>query len=176
MVPIQKSPIPANTFLASYSIAGGYVDCYCTEIPGQISFSEYIRSFYTTLLFRLERLLLKLAVSKPSTDKEAENLADGDINMFAAWRVEKRTENELLMCDFRGRTRSWLMVTPVNTAYRARTRLYFGSIIVPVRNPKTGEMSLGPVFQALLGFHKIYSILLLFSAARNVKHHDSRIS
>ena len=47
-----------------------------TEIPGRISFPEFVFAFYTTLLFKLERLILKWTVSKPSTDAQARQLAD----------------------------------------------------------------------------------------------------
>ena len=60
-----------------------------------------------------------------------DNWLMSDIEKFAAWHVENRSENEILMCDFRGRTRSWLMVAPVSTVSDARTRLYFGSAVVP---------------------------------------------
>jgi hypothetical protein len=164
MFSIEKCAIPTNTLLAYYSIDGNYTDCYTTEVRGQISFPEFVFAFYTTLLFSLERLILKLAVSKPSTDNEARQLAEGASEMFAAWQVENRSENEILMCDLAGRTRSWLMVAPVTIVDGHRTRLYFGSAIVPVQNLKTGKPSRGFPYQALLGFHKIYSVLLLYSA------------
>ena len=169
MLLIKKCPVPANTMLDRYSIDGAYVDCYSTEVSGQVSFHEFIFSFYTTFLFKLERTILKWTVSKPSTDALARQLSDGEIETFAAWHVENRSNNEILMCDFSGRTRSWLMTVPVNTASHVRTCLYFGSTVMPVKNLKTGKLSLGPVFQALLGFHKIYSILLLYSASRRIK-------
>jgi hypothetical protein len=167
MFSVERCSVPTNTLLDKYSsMKGAYVDCYSTEFPGRISFSEFIFAFYTTLLFKLERLILKWMVSKPSTDTQAKHLAEGVIEKFAAWHVENRGENEILMCDFRGRTRSWLMVLPVSADNNPRTRLYFGSAIVPIQNSETGEPSLG--FQSLLGFHKIYSILLLHFAKSNV--------
>jgi hypothetical protein len=168
MFSIEKCPIPTNTMLAGYLIDGAYTDCYTTEIPKPISFSEFVFAFYTTFPFKLERLILKLTVSKPSTDDEARQLADGIIEKFAAWRVESRTENEIMMCDFHGRTRSWFMITPGNTNIDTQTRLYFGSAVVPIRNPKTGKPSLGFIYQSLLGFHRIYSIILLHSAKSRV--------
>jgi hypothetical protein len=48
------------------------------------------------------------------------------------------------------------------------TSLYFGSAVVPVRSPKTGRTRLGPVFSALLGFHKLYSRVLLRAARRRL--------
>ncbi len=172
MLSIEKCPVPANTMLDKYSINGAYTDCYSTEISGQVSFPEFIFSFYTTPLFKLERLILKLAVSKPSTDIQARQLADSVIEKFAAWTVEDRNENQLLMCDFLRRTRSWFMIVPVN---ETRTQLYFGSAISSYEDPKTGRLSLGSGFQALLGFHQIYSVLLLYSAKSRMVSQLSRV-
>lgn len=41
------------------------------------------------------------------------------------------------------------------------TRLFFGSAVVPIIDRRSGEARMGPVFQALLGFHKLYSRILL---------------
>jgi hypothetical protein len=169
---IRKCPVPANTLLEKYLIHGAYVDCYSAEFPGQVSFPEFVFAFYTTLLFKLERYILTFSVSKPSTDQQARQLADGNIRSFAAWQVENRADNELLMCDFVGRTRSWLMAVPTKTESNTRTQLYFGSAVVPKQNPKTGKWSLGFGYRSLLGFHKIYSILLLYSALLRIKSHS----
>ena len=174
MFSIQKCTVPANTLLYKYSINGSYVDCYSTEILKRVPLSEYIFEFYTTSLFKLERFILKLTVSKPSTDTQARQLSEGDIVTFAAWHVENRCESEILMCDLLGRTRSWLMVTPENTTDGDRTRLYFGSAVVPTRISNTGRPTVGFGFQGLLGFHKIYSRLLLYSAKSRIKSQLSR--
>lgn len=175
MFSIEKRSVPPNTLLDKYSTNGAYVDCYSIEVPGQVSLPEYILTFYTTSLFKLERLILTWTVSKPSSDYEARHLADRLSEKFAAWQVENRRENELLMCDFVGRTRSWLMVEPVSTIEGHRTRLYFGSAVISIRNQKTGELSLGFGYQALLGFHKIYSALLLYCAKSRLMSQLSRI-
>lgn len=174
MFSIEKCSVPPRTLLDKYSTNGSYVDCYSTEILGRVSFPEFLFAFYTTVLFKMERLILKFTVSKPSTDNEARDLAEGIREKFAAWQVEDRSENELLMCDFVGRTRSWLMIEPVNTVEGHRTRLYFGSAVVPVQNAKTGELSLGFGYQALLGFHRIYSVLLLYAAKSQIMSQLSR--
>jgi hypothetical protein len=160
---ICKCAIPIHTLLERYARDGGYTDCYRTEVPGRVSLREYIPAFYTTPLFKLERLILMLAVKKPSTDAQAEELANGRRDQFAAWHVEGRTEEEILMCDLHGRTRSWLMVLPSNLADGSHTKLYFGSAIVPKLHPQTGSLSLGAGYRALLGFHQVYSVLLLYS-------------
>ena len=167
MPTIQKSPAPTNALLHKYtSMPGAYTDSYMTVIPAQVSFPEYVFAFYTTSLFKVERLILTLTVRKPSTDVQARELSNAKRNSFAAWTVEARDENQILMCDFAGSTRSWLMTVPTETG----TLLYFGSAVVPHRITKDGKPSLGFFFTALLGFHKIYSVLLLSSARSKLRH------
>ena len=70
-----------------------------------------------------------------------------------------------MLGDFSGRTKSWLMAVPANGASdNLRTLLYFGSAVIPRIDPVTGERRMGALFRALLGFHKLYSRLLLASA------------
>lgn len=167
MFSIEKYPVPENTFLKKYLLDGNYVDCYATTIDKQISFPEFIFAFYTTWLFKVEAFILTYTVRKPSSDVEAKKLANGEIDKFAAWTVEARSENQMLMCDFVGRTRSWLMVEKNED----KTKLYFGSAVVP---KKRGE-GLGFIFTLLLGFHQIYSVLLLyFSKKRLMSHRGHR--
>jgi len=156
MLSIEKIFAPENTFLKKYLIDGNYVDCYVTTIDKQISFPEFVFAFYTTWLFKTEAFILTYTVRKPSSDLEAKKLANAEIDKFAAWTVEDRNENQILMCDFVGRTRSWFMVEKAGV----KTKLYFGSAVVP---KKRGE-GLGFIFIILLGFHQIYSILLLWFA------------
>lgn len=166
MPSIHRSELPHGALLSQYQYEGAYADCYVTEIARLVSHAEYVEAFYTTPLFRLERLLLAGLVSKPSTDAEASQLASGTVDSFAAWSVEDRCEDQLLMCDFQGRTRSWLMVAPAEGESAGSTRLYFGSAVVPARTPRAGTETpdLGWAFRLLLGFHKLYSRSLLFSA------------
>ena len=164
MFSIESCPIPDGALLTNYLREGTYTDCYVTDIRGSVSHPQYVLAFYTTRVFKLERLILKLAVSKPSTDDQAKQLAAGSIDVFAAWDVEARSENQVLMCDFHRRTRSWLMVAPIESSSGMRTRLYFGSAVVPVKDSRTGRLTLGFGFRALLGFHRVYSEVLLYAA------------
>ena len=161
MSTIQSRPLPEGTLLDSYRRNGAYADCYTTDITGEVSHSRFIEAFYTTRVFKLERWILRLAVSRPSTDAQAGQLAQGDIDSFAAWSVEARRENELLLCDLHGHTRSWLMTESLDGG---GTRLYFGSAVVPSRDPRTNVTRMGSGFRALLGFHKLYSRILLGAA------------
>ena len=159
------SELPATALLRDYQSVGAYADCYVTDIPGTVSQRQFVEAFYTTPLFKLERVLLAWLAAKPSTDTDARNLAAGTLDAFAAWKVERRDTNQLLLSDFTGRTKSWLMAAAVEPAGgTANTRLYFGSAIVPKVDRTTGRRSLGLLFHSLLGFHKLYSLALLHAA------------
>jgi hypothetical protein len=157
---IRACQLPAGALLARYRGGGAYTDCYVTEMPRPVSLAEYVEAFYTSGVFKLERLILKLLVARPSTDQQARELAAGQRDAFAAWRVEARAPDQLLLCDFRGRTRSWLMTSG--------TRLYFGSAVVP-SSGSSRKAGLGFVFTALLGFHRLYSRVLLHAAVRRLR-------
>ncbi len=172
MFSVESCPIPDGALLNNYLREGTYTDCYVTEICGSVSHVQYVLAFYTTSVFKLERLILKLAVSRPSTDAQAKQLAAGSIDAFAAWDVEARSDNQLLMCDVQRRTRSWLMVVPMEGSSGTPTRLYFGSAVVPVKNARTGKLTLGFVFRALLGFHRLYSVVLLSAARSRLEKHN----
>lgn len=161
MSSIHLSPLPPQALLSKYASMGAYTDCYATDVPRSVSQRQYVEAFYTGGVFKIERLLLGVFVSKPSTDAQAKQLAAGELSTFSAWRVEDRTADELLMRAMDGRTRSWLMVSPRPDQ---TTRLYFGSAVVPVVDKESGKRSMGFVFRALLGFHKLYSRVLLGAA------------
>ena len=161
---INKSHLPLGALLSRYETEGCHTDCYVTDIPICVSHEQFVLAFYTTILFKLERLILKWAVSRPSSDEQAAALASGRGENFAAWSVEDRCSNQLLMCDFQGRTRSWLMTAILEDENDVSTRLFFGSAVVPARNKRTGVEGIGITFRLLLGFHKLYSIALLYSA------------
>ena len=168
MSSIKACSPPDKALLNKYVVGDAYTDCYRVEILGTVTQAQYIAAFYTTPVFKLERTILKWIVSKPSVDSQVEQLANGTIDEFAAWHVEARSENQLLLCDFRGRTRSWLMTLPMENQDTKRTHLYFGSAVVPVHHPKTGKMTMGLVFKILLSFHRLYSKVLLHSAKKRL--------
>ncbi len=159
---IAAGPLPPFALLERYLGNEDYTDCYSADIPGEFSHAEFVAAFYTTWLFRLERAILKWLVARPSTDEEVRQLAQGERDAFAAWTVEARAPNQLLMCDFLENTRSWLMVEP--RVGGGVTRLYFGSAIVARLDRRTGRRRLGLRFRALLGFHRRYSRALLRAA------------
>jgi len=166
MPTIRPCALPEGALLRKYRERGTYTDCYATEVAWPVSRAEFVEAFYTTAVFKIERGILKWLAAKPSTDMEARQLASGALDAFAAWRVEGGAPDQLLLRDFSGRTRSWLMVLPIeNDDGSASTRLYFGSAVVPVVSGEAGQASLGFAFGALMGFHKLYSRVLLNAAS-----------
>ena len=162
MSPVRSQALPADVLLARYAQAGGYADCFVIDVPISVSHAEYVEAFYTTWLFKLERWVL-LLVARPSTDAEARQLARGERTSFAAWSVEARAPDQLLMCDYQGKTRSWLMIELSLHQGAAITRLYFGTGIVPART-RSGDPRMTRFFRALLPFHQRYARALLRAA------------
>ena len=144
---IEEGQLPTNALLQEYARAGVYTDCFRTEILDHVTLAEYVEAFYTTWLFKLERVVLALLLKRPSSDKQAKKLALGEANKFAAWTVAERTQHQLLMRDFRNQTCSWFMVVP--------GRLYFGSAVTGTSSNTRG---------GLLGLHRLYSRMLLAAA------------
>ena len=161
---IEPCEIPPSAFLRRYLDGKGYADCYRTDIGRPVTQAEFVRAFYTSPLFKVERWLLAVFASRPSTDADAARLAAGEAADFAAWRVEAQDDGQLLLCDFTGRTRSWLMASPLPGG--DGTRLCFGSAVVARAGDTAGRMGVG--FHALLGFHRLYSRLLLRAASNRV--------
>lgn len=160
---IRACPLPASALTQNHAREGSYTDCFTTALPRAITHAQYVEAFYTTWVFRLERWILAWAISRPSSDAEARELAHGRRERFSAWAVEARAENQLLMRDeFTKRTKSWLMTEALPDG---GTRLYFGSVVV--KEPHGG---IGGKFSAMLAFHTLYSRILLQAAARRLGH------
>lgn len=161
MAAVEATALPTGALLEAYARADAYTDCYAVSLPRAVSLAEFIAAFYTTPVFRLERWLLARTLRLPSTDRDALALAQGQSGTFAAWQVETREANQVVLAA--GRTRSWLMVGPRSSGTGDATTLFFGSAIVP-----RGRGALGWRYGALLGFHKLYSRVLLGAAARRL--------
>jgi len=118
--------LPAAALLQRYAQDPKcYTDCLTKDVSGQVDLATFVTAFYTTRLFKAERFILGL-FGRPGTDGTAADVAQGHTASFAAWTVEARDGQQLLMCDMGGKTRSWFMVAPEG----AGTRLYFGSAVV----------------------------------------------
>ncbi len=166
---VHACEIPVPSFLRKYKDGTGHADCYVTEVPGLITQPQFVEAFYTSPLFKIERTIISCLASKPATDSDAKQLAAGNASKFSAWSVEAQSPSELLLADFTGRTRSWLMALPcVGSPVATRTRLYFGSAVVARTVRGSPQPNMGWAFHSLLGFHRVYSRLLLSTASGRV--------
>lgn len=160
---VRRQPVPAGALHARYATHGGHADCYVTEIAREVAHAEFVEAFYTSWLFKLERFVLTWLVNKPSTDAEARALARGERDTFAAWFLESRVPDELLVHDYQDKTRSWFKVEQI-PGPRPGTRLYFGTGIASITDCQTGTRRLSVFFIVLMGFHLVYSRALLAAA------------
>lgn len=164
---IKDSAIPDIGLLAKYvdapypNGARAYTDCFETLLSDEFALQDFINAFYTTWLFKLERVVIRFMAGQPSTDDDAARLAAGSAQTFAVWTIEERTPTQLLLCDSHGRTRSWLMVEPMRGNGHAQTLLRFGSAVTPETDKKSGKTELSMGFRLLLPIHRVYSRLLL---------------
>lgn len=163
MTRIVKCELPDGALLRTYVANGAYTDCFAVVVAARVSLETFVEAFYTSAAFKPEQVVLALVVNKPSTDDDARRLARGESEKFAAWSLEARAPDQVLLCDYLSRTRSWLMVAPVENG----TRLYFGSAVVPV-GLGSGQRRLGFPFNALLPFHQMYARTLLGAARGRV--------
>lgn len=168
MSKIITTQIPYDALTAKYIEEGAFVDCYSVEIPMEITLDEYIKAFYTTSLFKIERAILSVITSRPATNSEAVEFSLGRTESYSIWTVESRSSNQILLCDFTDKTRSWLMVKTSRTEEVVTTRLFFGSVVIPKKVSDSGNRSFGILFHLFGGFHRIYSKALLNASYRNL--------
>jgi hypothetical protein len=171
MFSITQDAVPADALLKTHP--GGprperwreSGDCFAVSVDRVIPLAAFVFAFYTSRVFRIERLILGLLAGAPSTDAEARRLADGSGTSFAIWRVGERTATQLLMCDRYERTRSWFRVVPLKDG---KTLLQFGSAVASNGGPRVAARARGTLFRLLSKFHVVYSQVLLNAARRGV--------
>ncbi len=160
----MQIPLPDEALLDRYRMPADershYTDCFSILYPGQIDLDAFVTAFYTTPLFRCERVVLRLAGIR-SNDLDIAAMLSGEQPEFAAWTVEDRSENQLLLTDLAGRTRSWFMVAPARTQ---GTQLFFGSAVIARES-----QGLPLLYRLLLGLHRVYSRQLLRAAVRRLR-------
>lgn len=153
--------LPEQALLAAHARRGAYTDCFALTVPGRVDLALLVEAFLTGRLFRLERQVLAWGLRLPSTDEQARAIALGQGQRFAAWQVEARTADELLLDA--GQTRLWLSVQ-AHEGPSPTTTLRMGSAVLPRR----AGGGFGPLFHALKGLHVVYSRHLLAGAARRL--------
>ncbi len=153
--------VPRDALLAGYVDRDGtYTDCFEVMHPMEADLSAFIEAFYSTWLFRLERVVLSVALRKRITHSDVKALAQG-ADHFAVWQVEKRDEAQILLCDNAGATRSFLAVAPKDGGV---TRLLFGSAVIA-----RTDGTLAPIVRISTPLHRFYAKSLLRLAERKLR-------
>src|SRR5689334_21268853 len=107
---LQDTTPPQGSLLARLAQArNAFADAYTLHLPRTVSLAQFVEAFYTTRLFKLERWLIA-RTGRPSTDADVHAVAEGEDRRMAAWTVEAREGDELLMHEDSGVTRSWFKV------------------------------------------------------------------
>jgi hypothetical protein len=175
MAVVEQQAVPDDALLRTYrggkhpELWGRYGDCFTVRAAGTVSLAQWVFAFYTSPIFKMERLLLRFLAKAPSSDQQAREIAEGRREAFAVWVVGARTQDQLLMCDRYGRTRSWFRVVPEASG---GTILQFGSAVA-ARIGQGGAAGMGHGFKVLLAAHKIYSRLLISAAKNRIATHPS---
>lgn len=164
---IVPRPLPEEALLQRYRVVGAHTDCYTAEVAGEVSLSALIAAFYNSPAFRPERVLLGVLLGMKAGAADVAALAEGRTERFSAWTVEAREADQILLCDFQHRTRSWLMVAPGSAP--GTTRLHFGSAVTRTGRTLAARLGEELVFTGLLWFHALYSRVLLGAAARRLQ-------
>jgi hypothetical protein len=171
MFSIAQEKVPEESLLKTYQGGarpdrwGRQSDCFSVSVDRAVSLADFVCAFYCSPVFRVERWLLRALAGAPSSDAQVHAVAEGNGTSFAIWQVGERTETQLLMCDRYEKTRSWFRVVP--SADR-KTILQFGSAVAAKRDGRTGTASMSAGFRLLMGFHVLYSQVLLNAARRRV--------
>tara|TARA_R110002074_G_scaffold44782_11_gene116494 strand:- start:3318 stop:3806 length:489 start_codon:yes stop_codon:yes gene_type:complete len=161
MPDVTPCAVPQGALLQRYvGLAGCYTDCFEVTLPGTVALPAFISAFYTTWLFRLERAVLTGLLRRRIRDSDVAALASGAANQFAAWTVEARQADQILLCDLAGHTRSFLAVERMADA---GTKVLFGSAVAP---SKSGDLGRG--VKAMAPLHRFYSSSLLRAACHKL--------
>ena len=156
----HTTDLPSSALLARYQQSGDYVDCFTTHVDHPVTLAQFIKAFYASIAFYPERTALSL-IGRGASQQDIDALANGHTQEFAAWSVEARTPDQILLCDFMSKTRSWLMVQPS----QGGTQIFFGSAVIKTDQDRQGRRKLTLIFSSTLWFHQVYSRLLLGRAA-----------
>ena len=103
MPAILPKPLPESSLLARHRGAECYRDAFCARVPGEVSLAAFIAAFYASGAFWPERMALHL-IGRGADRADIAALAEGKAQRFAAWSVEARKGDQILLRDFQDRT------------------------------------------------------------------------
>lgn len=147
MTQVTSCEVPEGSLLAQYGGLQDYRDCFAREVPGEVTLSQYIERFYSSIAFGPERVILRL-IGRGASPDNIRALARGDSDRIAVWEVIERTPDQILLLSKDTNTASWLSTQTVEGS----TNLMFGSWVGGIE--QSG-------WRVMLAPHVWYSRLLL---------------
>jgi hypothetical protein len=88
---LAQCPAPEDALLKTYrgghypELWGKYSDCFSASIDRTVGRADFVFAFYTSPVFKIERLILHYLLRVPSGDDQAKQLAVGSTDTFAVW-------------------------------------------------------------------------------------------
>jgi len=86
----HRENVPEDALLKTYRGGvrperwGKYGDCFSVVVDRTVSLADFVFAFYTSPVFRIERLILRALLGTRSSDSDARALADGSAAAAAA--------------------------------------------------------------------------------------------
>ncbi|MEL6648775.1 MAG: hypothetical protein AAFQ05_13995 [Pseudomonadota bacterium] len=162
MARVVAALLPQDSLLhACATRPGSYTDCFEAAVPTDgtpdRAFERFVFLFFDSWLFRVERMILRFAGKAPKAGTDPIALARGEVAHFAAWTVDARRAQELLMSVHHTPIRTWLSVAKDGDQMRLR----FGTALLAQET--SGRVHWG--FRATIRAHRLYAKLLLKAAA-----------
>ncbi|MEM9173429.1 MAG: hypothetical protein AAGA84_12075 [Pseudomonadota bacterium] len=166
MAMIEAIAVSRTSPLGRYATGDNYTDCFSVRIEARVSLEQFLAAFYGSRLFALERRFLANALGHRSTQADIDALAEGSTDKFAAWQVEFRGDDNILLCDVSGRTRSWLKCQPDRRSATPATALMFGSAVLRREGHSFKARLSRALIRLTIPLHRLYARALL-RAAKN---------
>lgn len=169
MYKVSRTRVPKNTLLKTYeAMEGSEADCFQVDVEGRPDIQRFIRIFFDTWVFRLERRVLSLMGVDYATTDDVIALAKGRQSSLAAWTTLERNANEIILAFDKPTGRTWLQVSTSDEGAET-TRLSFGSALLPKRHSSKSKPAIGKLLKASLPIHRLYARILLAAAAADWK-------
>lgn len=169
MITVKRIGVPEGSFLKAYEGREGCeTDCFQADVPGHPDIDRFVHIFFDTWVFRIERRLLALLGEDYATSEDVAALAGRSSDTLAAWTVQDRSADEIILAFKRPRGRTWLQATQLDGSLGS-TRLRFGSALLPNIDSEGQTASISWGLKIGLPLHRLYARLLLAAAARDWK-------
>jgi hypothetical protein len=102
MFSIAREMVPEDSLLKRHRGVvrperwGSYGDCFSVSVDRAASLADFVFAFYTSPLFRVERLILRVLAGAPADDADARALAQGSAKFGSAVAATPRHEARAL--------------------------------------------------------------------------------